>query len=139
MTTLFFEPEPDVLDLAARLEKASEVANAIQARGLGYATAVRLGLKFSERDGKTGEWWFQALRRAQDETERRKVQRAIREWADADSIAAYVGYGIDLFCSEDMGKSTGGEPSVLDEPNRAWLAATFGVKFVTLVELAAMV
>jgi hypothetical protein len=134
----FFEPEPNVLELAARLDKASEVADAIQARGLGYATAVWLGLKFSERDGKVGEWWFQALRRAQDETERRKVQRAIREWADADSIAAHVGYGIDLFCSEDMGKSTGGEPSVLDGSNRAWLTATFGIKFVTVAELAAM-
>jgi RecB family exonuclease len=134
----FFEPEPNVLGLAARLDKASEVADAIQVRGRGNATAVRLGLKFSERDGKVGEWWFQALRRAQDESERRKVQRAIREWADADSIAAHVGYGIDLFCSEDMGKSTGGEPSVLDAPNRAWLTATFGIKFVTLAELAAM-
>ena len=78
------------------------------------------------------------MRRAQDETERRKVQRAIKEWADADSIAAHVGYGIDLFCSEDMGKSTGGEPSVLDGSNRAWLTATFGIKFVTVAELAAM-
>jgi hypothetical protein len=139
MTTRFFEPEPDVLALAARLDKASGVADAIQARGLGYATAVQLGLKFSERDGKVGEWWLQALRRAQDETERRKVQRAIREWADADSIAAHVGHGIDLFCSEDKGKSTGDEPSVLDGANRAWLTTTFGVKFVTLTELAGMV
>jgi hypothetical protein len=123
--------DSNTLDRAAR-------PDAIQARGLGYAAAVRLGLKFSERDGKVGEWWFQALCHAQDESERRKVQRAIREWADADSIAAHVGYGIDLFCSEDMGKSTGGEPSVLDGPNRAWLTATFGIKFVTLAELAAM-
>jgi hypothetical protein len=100
-----------------------------------YAVAVRLGLEFSVRDGVVGEWWFQALRRAQDETERKKVQKAVAEWADADSIAAHVGYGIDLFCW----KNTGGQRSVLGEPNRAWLASTFGVRFVTLTELSAMV
>jgi hypothetical protein len=135
----FFEPEDDVLELAARLDKASDVATAIQKRGLGYAAAVGLGLQFSARDGKVDEWWLQALRRAQDETERRRVQKAIAEWADADSIAAHVGYEIDLFCSEDMGKSAGGAPSILDATNRAWLTSTYGVKFVDLAELAAMV
>lgn len=135
----FFEPDESVLELSRRLDKANDVATAIGTRGLGYATAVRLGLQFSARDGVVGELWLQALLRAQDDAEGRKVQRAIAEWADADSIAAHVGYGIDLFCSEDKGKSTGGEPSVLDEPNRAWLTSTYGVKFVTLTELAAMV
>ena len=135
----FFGPEEDVLELAKLLDKAGDVATAIQRRGLGYAVAVQLGLRFSARDGKIGEWWLQALRRAQDESERKKVQRAVAEWADADSIAAHVGYGIDLFCSEDKGKSTGGQLSVLDETNRAWLTSAFGVNFVSLAELAAMV
>ena len=67
------------------------------------------------------------------------MQRAIAEWADADSIAAHVGYGIDLFCSEDQGKSAGGISLILDAANRAWLTATYGVQFATLTELAAMV
>ncbi|MGA8616399.1 MAG: hypothetical protein WB760_32835 [Xanthobacteraceae bacterium] len=135
----FFGPEEDVLEIAKLVDKAGDVANAIQKRGLGYAVAVGLGLQFSARDGKVGEWWLQALRRARDETERRRVQRAIAEWADADSIAAHVGYGIDLFCSEDQGKSAGGISSILDAANRAWLTATYGVQFATLTELAAMV
>jgi hypothetical protein len=135
----FFGPEDDVLELAKLLDKANDVATAIQRRGLGYAAAARLGLQFSARDGATGEWWFQGLRRARYEIERRKVQKAVAEWADADSIAAHVGYGIDMFCSEDMGKSAGGESSVLEESNRAWLTSTFGLKFVGLAELAAMV
>jgi len=135
----FFEADDSVLELSRRLDKANDVATAIGTRGLGYATAVRLGLQFSARDGVVGEWWLRALLRAQDDAERKKLQRAIAEWADADSIASHVVYGIDLFCSEDKGKSTGGEPSVLDLTNRAWLASTYAVKFVTLTELAAMV
>jgi hypothetical protein len=135
----FFWAEVDVLELAGRLEKANDVATAIQRRGLGYAVATQLGLQFSARDGVVGEWWFAGLRRAKDNGERKRVQKAVAEWADADSIAAHVGYGIDFFCSEDEGKNTGSEPSVLDPDNRAWLAATFCVKFVDLAELAAMV
>jgi hypothetical protein len=135
----FFGPEDDVLQLAARRDKAGEVATAIAQRGLGYAAAVDLGLQFSARDGNVGEWWLQALRRAKDEPECKKVQKVIAELADAESIAAHVGYGIDVFCSEDKGRSTGGMPSILNRTNRAWLTSTYGVKFVTLTELAAMV
>jgi hypothetical protein len=67
------------------------------------------------------------------------VQRAIAEWADADSVASHIGFGIDIFCSDDKGKSTGGAPSILDPTHRAWLTATYGMKFVTLSELAALV
>jgi integrase len=48
-------------------------------------------------------------------------------------------YGIDLFCSEDQGKSAGGIPLFWTRQNRAWLTATYGVQFATLTELAAMV
>lgn len=83
------------------------------------------------------EPWFTSLLRARDIHEQHKVQRAIAEWADADSIAAHIGYGMDLFCTEDQGKGAGA-PSVLDSNNRAWLESAYGVKFVTLPELAGM-
>jgi hypothetical protein len=134
----FFESLESEIELAERLERANEVATAIQARGLGYAAAVSLGLQFSARGGAVDELWLQGLRRAQDESERQKIRKAIAEWADADSIAAHVGYGIDLFCSEDKGKSTGGAPSILDPTNRAWLISAYGITFVTLSELAAL-
>ena len=46
----FFEPEPNVLELAARLDKASEVADAIQARGLGYEWTGRVGNNRGDRE-----------------------------------------------------------------------------------------
>jgi hypothetical protein len=62
---------------------------------------------------------FQTLRRAKDIHECRQVERAVAEWADGDSIASHYGYGIELLCSKDFGKSASG-PSVLDCNNRKW-------------------
>ena len=135
----FYAPDASVFELVERMEKANTVASAIEAREVGRVVPLSLGLKFSARAGATGEWWLRGLQRAQGPDEHRHVQKAIREWADADSVASHVGYGVHLFCSEDRGKSTGGMPSVFDETNRAWLAAKWGVRFVSLTELANMI
>jgi hypothetical protein len=118
----FYEPYSTVLELAECLDNANSVATAIEARRVGRVVALSLGLRFNARAGVTGEWWLQGLKRTKDDSERKQVQKAISEWADADSVASHIGYGFSLFCSEDWGKSTGGMPSILDEPNRAWLA-----------------
>jgi hypothetical protein len=120
------------------LELTTEVASAIQARGVGQALLFKIAAAFATRDNVT-EPWPQSLPRARNDAERRQVQRAIAEWADGDAVFSHIGFGIDLLCSEDLGKSTGGVPSILDPTNRAWLSSTYGVKFVTLTELAALV
>jgi hypothetical protein len=129
--------QPDEAILSARLDKFMDAARAIEARGVGAAQVAALAETFAKRAGVT-EPWLQSLQRAQDIREERSVQRAVAEWADGDSLAAHIGYGIDLFCTEDEGNSAGGS-TVLDKTNRAWLSATYGVRFVTLTELAAMV
>jgi hypothetical protein len=113
---------------------ANEVASAIESRGVGRAVALELGLKFNERAGVTGELWLQGLARAKPD-ERRLVRKAIGEWSDGDAIASHVGYGIEVFCTNDLGRSAGG-PSILNAENRAWLTETYGVVFVTPTELA---
>ena len=133
----FYEQVEPIEGLVRRREIASEVAAAIEIRGLGRAKGLSLGLEFSKRDGAAGELWLQGLSRARA-SERKKVARAIAEWADGDSIAAHVGYGNDFFCTHDQGKGVGG-PLTFDAVNRAWLTTTFGVSFVTLSELAARV
>ena len=75
--------------------------------------------------------------RAADVHEVNAVNRAVAEWADGDSIAAHIGYGLDCFCTGDEGNSSGAA-SVFDAANRAWLSATYGVKFVTMKQLASM-
>jgi hypothetical protein len=129
--------EPDEALLAARLDKFMDAVSAIEARGLGAAQGLALARNFAQRDGVT-EHWYRSLQRAKDVHEERAVQRAVAEWADADSIAAHIGYGIDFFCTEDKGNSAGGA-AIFDSTNRAWLTSTYGVKFITLTELAAMI
>jgi len=133
-----FEPDGSEDKLSERLNKTAEVARAIEARGAGFAVPSSLAAFFAKRDRTIDIPWSRSLGRARGIPEQRKVQRAIAEWADADSIAAHIGYGMDLFCTEDQGKGAGA-PSIFDSKNRAWLEKTYGVKFVTLSQLAAMI
>lgn len=129
----FFEPHASVLELAECMDKVSSLATEIGRRGIGYAVPVSLGLKLlTPEEIAKPTLWFEGLRRA---TGHKSVQRAIAEWADADSIAAHYGYGIDLFCTRDYGGNAKGR-SVLDDANRAWLQKDYGIEFVSLAELA---
>jgi hypothetical protein len=128
--------DSDVDAMARRLDRFSNALRAIEARGVGYARLRRLAVEFAKRAG-TVEPWYLSLGRTNDIHEERSVERAFAEWSDADSIAAHIGYGIDVFCTEDKG-NTGTDPSVFDTVNRGWLEQTYGVKFATLSELAAM-
>lgn len=121
-------------DLKAWIDKAHEVAGAIEARGLGFAQVKALGLAMAQSDPAAA--WYQALDQAADIHQQRAVERAFSEWADGDSVAAHIAYGIDIFCSEDVGNSNAGN-AVLDAVNRAWLAATYGARFMTFEDLAA--
>jgi hypothetical protein len=104
-----FAPDGSTMELLARMDKVNEMATTLAIRGVGQATAVALGLQLLARDGiSQPTLWFQGLRRAKSNGERKKVAKAVAEWADGDSIAAHYGYGIDLFCSEDFGRALRG-------------------------------
>ncbi len=130
----FFEADVSPSDLTNRMDKVNELARLIAGRGIGYAKAVELGCKFADcANASNPQPWFKGLSRASP----RQVKLALNEWADGDSVAAHYGYGIDLFCSRDFGKSTSGA-SILDDNNRKWLSDTYGIRFVTLAKLAEM-
>lgn len=131
----YFVPETPQ-ETTQRIAKYQTVAREIEDRGAGMSVLLALAHQMAKRDGAK-EPWFHSLKRAKDVHEENAVKRAIAEWADADSVAAHVGYGIDLFCTGDAGKSAG-TVSVHDAGNRAWLLAAHGVRFVTVPELAAM-
>jgi hypothetical protein len=124
----------DNAELRTWIEKIHEVAWEIEARGVGFAQVKELGQLMDVLDPTT--IWFQSIDKAADIHQKREVERAFSEWADGDSVAAHVAYGIDIFCSCDFGKSNATKPSVLDVINRAWLTQTYGVRFMTLEELA---
>ncbi|ACH84608.1 MULTISPECIES: hypothetical protein [Acidithiobacillus] len=133
----FYVIEP-IEHMIAHREKAGEVAAAIEKRGVGRAISLNIGNKYNELSGVTidkPKLWLQGLAQANTDAQKKKVAKAIAEWSDGDSIASHIGYGIDLFCSEDFGKNTSG-PSVMNPDNRGWLSETYGVVFITLSELA---
>lgn len=136
-----FAEETDEAEMAARRERFGETVRAIEAKGVGLAVARAISERIKTRLGLNvpSNWaWYQFLAHAADAGEEREIAKSIAEWADGDALASHVAYGNDLFCTEDLGKSAGAT-SVLDPGNRAWLEATYGVKFVTVSGLAGMI
>jgi hypothetical protein len=130
-----YEPLQNCDEVVSHADKTAAIDRALSQRGLGRAKVVNLGLQFSQRDGKSGEWWPQGIARVRDNTERKKIREAICEWADGDAIAAHFGYGNDLFCTEDMARNSGVQ-SAFHPQNRGWLKTEFDIVFVSLTELA---
>lgn len=131
----FYKTHGSIEELTECMNRVNKMATGIEARGVGRAAALGLGREFSLRDNAPEpELWLQGLGRAHDRAEGKKVATAVREWADGDSVAAHYGFGISLFCTEDQGSN-----SVLSPTNRQWLSSEFGVRFVTLAGLSAIV
>ncbi len=131
----FYVPDEERGDFEIWLQKIHEVTRAIEGRGVEISQLEALGTRLSIA-GDPEEIWFKALTATSDIHEERAVERAFREWADADSIAAHVAYDVDVFCTNDRGNSNAA-PSILDDTNRQWLTATYGVRFMSIEELAA--
>ena len=130
----YFVSDAERGDLTVWLDKIQNVAKAIEDRGVGYAQMKALGQRLAA--GPTpGEIWFKALGSAANDADRNAVSRSFAEWADGDSIASHIAYGIDVFCTGDKSRSDAG--SVFNAVNRQWLTTTYGVQFMSIEELAA--
>lgn len=121
-------------ELEARLSRFHDVARAIQNLGLGTEPAKRIVGKINQRIGST-QPWYKALALA-NANEEKEFARAVREWADCDTVAAHVGYQNDILCTEDTGKAG---DSIFSLRNRKWLAETYDLKFATINQLAALI
>lgn len=127
-----FAVEPDSQS-NSRLDLYHEILREIEARGVGIAPLKAIGERIANRL-KSTEPWYSVLNNSKDAAEDKEIQKAVSEWADGDTIAAHVGYGIDLLCSGDQGVGAG--TSVFDASSRKWLEETYSVQFVTISELA---
>lgn len=117
-----------------RIRKFMALGRDLEGRGVGRAALTGIGSSIHSRIGTTGEW-FSSLNHAADINEERRIQRGVGEWADGDTVAAHHAYGNDYLCTEDEGNSADG-PSVFDHATREWLTTNYGVRFVTLKDLA---
>lgn len=119
----------------ARQSRTFAALGDIEARSVGKSQIDAIGTRIASRLGLSGPW-YQHLDKGTPQ-EISEIAKAVAEWADADSVAAHIGYECDYFCTEDQGKSAG--TSILNAANRAWLASVYGVKFLNLTELAAKI
>ena len=110
-------------------------AAAIEARGLGFTRVLKVAKQLA-RHASVSESWQVSLGRAKSATEVNEVARAIAEWADGDSIVAHYAYAGDFFCTQDRGRNAG-SASILHPKHRAWLGREFGLRVVSISELAA--
>lgn len=134
---LYVQEIPNSAEQSARLDLQFKTILEIESRGVGFSQLKELAEKFASR-ANVVEPWFKSLERTIDVHERNAVNRAVAEWADGDTLGAHIGYGIEFFCTEDAGKSAGAS-SILDANNRVWLKERFGVKIISLSDLAKMV
>jgi hypothetical protein len=126
-----YEPPGGILELTRCMDKVNDLTTKINARGVGEARAIKLGLQgLPNQSAANQKIWLEGLKNAKPN----EVRSVTAEWADADSVAAHYGFGIQLFCTEDMGRGSG--PSVLNADNRRWLKEAFGIEFVTVDQLA---
>ncbi len=72
--------------------------------------------------------------RTRDKSAERRLSRACAEWADAETVSAHIAYQHDILCTNDRGRRAGN--SIFNDINRDWLTNTFGVRFMTVEELA---
>ena len=113
---LYPEESPD--GIRDRQQREIDAFHAIELRGAGKAA-------FEAADG-----W---VPRERTPAEARQLSAACAEWADAETVSSHIAYQNDVLCTEDRGRNAG--VSVFDESNRAWLATTYLVRFMTLAEL----
>lgn len=143
LPSFFFDPNlyaPEVFSSGAYAERFGEAVLDIQARGLGSAIVMKIAKRIAERLGTNTPFskaGVELLEYPKDEEEKSEIKAAIAEWADGDSIAAHIGFGNDFFCTEDHAKRARW-PAIFDVTNRAWLKAAYGVNFVSMRELVAL-
>jgi hypothetical protein len=125
--------------LSERLDRFFNIMRAIEARDLGHPRVLAIAARWADR--APNQHWYHMLGEAKDIHETREVARAVAEWSDADSVGAHYAYGNDLFCTLDVAAGEGkrGQSAILDATNRQWLSSDFGIKFVSLHELATIV
>lgn len=110
--------------------KFGVVGRRLERSGAGIALIKAIGKKYTSSAGL----WLDGIAVA-PASEDASIAKAVAEWADADSVAAHVANGNAFFCTNDIAVGAG-TVSTFSAPNRQWLEADYGVKFVTPTELA---
>ena len=95
---------------------------------------LKAGIYHIEQIGsKYDNSWFIGVGKAPD-SENEKIEKAIAEWSDGDSVAAHIAIKGDYFCTKDVGKK-GGKNSIFSKQNVAIIEKEYGFNKVSPLEL----
>ena len=112
-------------------EKICEVVSKIEDSGAGMAQIEKIG-KFYETPN-----WLKGLKKS-PVTEHKKIEKAVAEWADGDSVAISIALGCDYFCTRDQAKGAGNK-SVLSLNNLSWLKRDYGFETILPEDLTKLI
>ncbi len=127
--TFIFKQEGE--DLQKYLDKVFEVGNKIEDIGAGIIQIKEIGNQFVATN------WFEGIKKT-PQSYRKKIAKAIAEWADGDSVAISISLGCDYFCTRDKAKGAGSK-SILSKQNLIWLNKEYGFKTINPEELAKLI
>jgi len=82
-------------------ERFSDVVKEIELLGAGYNRYLTL-ITTNENQHLTTHERLKSYKGSQ-----KKLSAAIAEWSDGDSVALHIVYGLDYFCTNDEGRSSG--------------------------------
>lgn len=108
------------------------VFDGLKQRGVGKARFDGIIDRIDQQAGRNLPGWS-GLARLGDQGHK-ELARACSEWADAELVAAHVGYKNDLLCTEDHARRAG--RSVFDWDQRCWSSDRYGVRLITIGALA---
>lgn len=113
-------------DLDLVIKTFSSVVREIEELGCGMKWLTDLGEKYAPH-------WRDGLRAA-PKSEAPNIAKAVAEWADADSLAAHIAYGNDVFCTLDGAKSAGSK-SIMSKRHLDVLESRHGLRILGPKEL----
>ena len=117
-------------DPISYLDKAFEIARAMDSRGAGFIQIKELGQKY-------GTHWMDGIEQA-PEQEAGNIAGAIAEWGNGDSVACHIALGGDYFCVGDRLRDAG-ERSIFSRENLDWLKEKYDFQIVSPEELVRMI
>jgi len=113
-------------ELKAQQHLYFEAGHFITELGCGISLVKELGERYKKSANDT---WLSALSNT-PESKKKKVAKAIAEWADGDAVAAHISYRLDYFCTLDKAAGAG-RKSIFSSENRKKLIEKYQTKFVT--------
>ena len=103
------------------------ITDELYLKGFGFKPLESIGNKYDKYN------WQNGIGKA-PESESKKIDYALAEWSDSDSIATHLAHNIELFCTNDKAKSAG-SLSIMNPVNISLLNDLYGLKCVSFDEL----